>query len=452
MSRVFLISSNTATDPYPVYPLGMAVVAGALQRAGHQVQQYDALAHAGTLEELIGQIEDFSPDLLAISLRNIDNVDSFSGDDGWYLREIRDLISGLRRDIAVPVVVGGPALTILPEEIAAYLEVDHAVIGEGERSLPQLVAALAAGEKRPQVIGRSEPLPGDDFSSPLYSQELIDYYLQQSGMVNLQTKRGCPHRCSYCSYPHLEGSVFRFRSPELVVDELERLKREHGVERIFFTDSVFNDPRQEYLNLVEEMLRRNLQMGWSAFFRPQGLGRRELALMKRSGLYALELGTDAASDQTLAGLNKQLTFADIFAVNRACLDEQLPAAHFVMFGGPDEDDGSVEEGLKNMAQLGQSVVFAFSGIRIHPDAPLHPRAIEDGIISAETPLLKPVYYFSPQLDRAQMEKRIEESFSQQRNRIFPPSKGMERMAVMKDFGFQGLMWDRLVRFPTKTAC
>ena len=447
MSRIFFISSNTMTDPYPVYPLGMAVVSGALTRAGHEVRQYDSLAHDYSLAKLLEQIKTFAPDILAISLRNIDNVDSFSGDDGWYLKEVKELIADIRQVISVPVVVGGPALTILPEEIAAYLEVDHAIIGEGERSMPELVDALASGKAVPQLIQRSAPLPGDHFSSPLYHHDMVDYYLKQSGMVNLQTKRGCPHRCSYCSYPHLEGFEFRFRSPKLVVDELERLKREHGVERVFFTDSVFNDPRKEYLHLVEEMLSRDLGMGWAGFFRPQYLDRKELALMKRAGLYALELGTDAASDQTLAGLDKHLTFDDIFAVNQACLDEQLPAAHFVMFGGPDEDDSSVEEGLKNMAQLGQAVVFAFSGIRIHPEAPLHKRAIADGIITPETSLLKPIYYFSPKIDREKMEAWIEKDFSGNRNRVFPPYKGAERLEVMKDFGFRGLMWDRLIRFP-----
>ncbi|MCK5916117.1 MAG: lipid biosynthesis B12-binding/radical SAM protein, partial [Deltaproteobacteria bacterium] len=169
MSRVFLISSNTTTDPYPVYPLGMAVVAGALQAAGHQVQQYDPLAQGESMPQMLQQIKGFAPDLLAISLRNIDNVDSFSGEDGWYLQKIKDFIAEIRQEISVPVVVGGPALTILPEEIAEYLAVDHAIIGEGERSLPQLADDLAAGKIIPQLIQRNQPLPGDDFSTPLFA-------------------------------------------------------------------------------------------------------------------------------------------------------------------------------------------------------------------------------------------------------------------------------------------
>ncbi len=447
MSRIFFISSNTTVDPYPVYPLGMAVVSGALQSAGHAVKQYDCLVHGEDLALIQEALLAFAPDLISISLRNIDNVDSFSGEDGWYLHRVKQLVLALREMIDVPIVVGGPALTIMPEAIAEFLEVDHAIIGEGERSLPELVQRLTSGETVTQIIPRNTPLAGDQFSTPLFDQQLIDYYLEQSGMANLQTKRGCPYRCSYCSYPHLEGSSFRLRNPRQIVDELERLQQEHGVDRVFFTDSVFNDPHGEYLQLVEEMLSRDLNMGWSAFFRPQGFGREELALMKRSGLYALELGTDAAADRTLAGICKKLTFAEVLEVNRACLDEHLPAAHFIMFGGPDEDDATLAEGLDNIDQLGASVVFAFSGIRIHPEAPLHQRAIADGIVAADTSLLKPIYYFSPLIDREKMEQTIEERFSGQSNRIFPPSEGLKRMTVMKNFGYRGLMWDRLVRFP-----
>ncbi len=207
MSRVFIISSNTTVDPYPVYPLGMAIVAGALSKAGHEVQQYDRLVHGEEPQKLQNALLGFSPDLIAISLRNIDNVDSFSGDDGWYLNRVKQLVGTIRNTVAVPIVVGGPALTIMPEEIAGYLEVDHAIIGEGEYALPDLVDRLSMGDSVEQIIPRRAALDGAHFGSPLFDQDLIAYYLKQSGMVNLQTKRGCPFRCSYCSYPHLEGNT-----------------------------------------------------------------------------------------------------------------------------------------------------------------------------------------------------------------------------------------------------
>jgi hypothetical protein len=69
------------------------------------------------------------------------------------------------------------------------------------------------------------------------------------------------------------------------------------------------------------------------------------------------------------------------------------------------------------------------------------------VISADTDLLKPVYYFSPLLDRQKMEQKVEKHFNGNANRIFPPNEGLKRMAVMRSFGYTGLMWDRLVRFP-----
>ncbi len=268
MSRIFILSSNTAVDPYPVYPLGMAVVAGILQQAGHQVMQHDCLAQGAEPQLLKEKIRRFVPHVIALSLRNIDNVDSFSGVKGWYLHHARELVASLRLISPVPIVVGGPALTIMPEAIADYLQVDHAIVGEAERSLPELVAALARAETPPRVIQRGSPVTGREFGCPLYEPELVQFYHHHSGMLNLQTKRGCPYRCSYCSYPHLEGGQFRVRDPHQVVEELKRLKSDHGTNHVFFTDSVFNDPKGEYLQLVEEILRADLDLKWSAFFRP----------------------------------------------------------------------------------------------------------------------------------------------------------------------------------------
>jgi lipid biosynthesis B12-binding/radical SAM protein len=450
MSRVFILSANATIEPYPVYPLGMAVIASALAGRGHEVRQFDFLAAGCSEDSLQAELAEFAPDFVCFSLRNIDNVDSFCAEKSWYLAKARHLLDQVRKTTDAPVILGGAAFSIMPDEILDYLGADHGIVGEGEAAVCELVEALAGGIPSPRIIaGDRPPLSGDEMASPLLRQELVDFYLTRSGMLNLQTKRGCPFLCTYCTYPALEGNRFRPRDPRTVVDDLERAGRDHGVENFFFTDSVFNDAAGHYLEVVEELLRRDLSIRWSAFFRPQGLGREELALLKRSGLYALELGTDAACDTTLEGIRKGLSFAEVLEVNRACLAEEIPCAHFVMFGGPGENPSTVAEGLRNIEQLGPAVVFAFSGIRILAGTQLHARAIADGVIDAGTPLLKPVYYFSPQVDPEAMNAMILESFRNRRDRIFPPSAGLEKMAVMQRFGFRGLLWDKLFSFPRK---
>lgn len=61
--------------------------------------------------------------------------------------------------------------------------------------------------------------------------------------------------------------------------------------------------------------------------------------------------------------------------------------------------------------------------------------------------MKPVYYFSPKVNQRWMEEKLEQDFTGKKTRVFPPSEGLKRITVMKDFGYRGLLWDKLVRFP-----
>ena len=96
MSRVFLLSSNITIDPYPVYPIGMAVVASALVSAGHRVEQFDYLASGKSEAGLRERLKEFAPDYIGLSLRNIDNADSFSDLGGWYLNVAKNLLGVVR--------------------------------------------------------------------------------------------------------------------------------------------------------------------------------------------------------------------------------------------------------------------------------------------------------------------------------------------------------------------
>jgi len=450
MKRILLVSSNITTDPYPVYPLGMAVIAAALAGAGHTVEQFDFLA-SGESEELLAELViDFAPDYVCVSIRNLDNCDSLSVTS--YPELTRRLIEVIRERTTAPVIVGGPAFSIMPEELMAYTGADFGIVGEGERLVCELIHDLSHGKTSPNLLRADGLLHGVEMISPLYSESMIAFYLEKSGMINLQTKRGCPHGCIYCSYPSLEGAHYRCREPKTVVDDLERIKAEHGVESFFFTDSVFNDSAGHYLEVVEELIRRNLSLRWCCYMRPEAVGRREIALMKRAGLYAVELGTDAASDTTLRSLGKGFTFADVLETNRTCVAERLPCAHFVMFGGPGETMETVAEGLKNLDQLEHTVVFAFSGIRILPDTPLRARAVRDGLLADGTSLRDPVYYLSPGVDVQGMNDMILAAFRNRRDRIFPPSEILDTRAIMHRFGYRGLLWDSLIRFPKIPSC
>lgn len=448
MSRVWLLSTNLATEPYPVYPLGMACVASALHAAGHEVEQCDLLALGMDETRLKEALGAFAPDFVGLSMRNLDNCDSLT--PTHYPELVRRVVTLVKTCTQVPVILGGAAFSLMPEELLDFTGADFGVVGEGEVQMVELLAELAAG--RPVArVRRAREVAG--MLSPRFDPELVRFYVERSGLVNLQTKRGCPFACTYCSYPNLEGQRYRFRDPREVVDDLERLQREHGSPKVFITDSVFNDGEGRYLEVVEEILRRELRVSWSCYIRPQGIGRPEVALMKRAGLFAAELGTDASTDLTLAALNKGFTFDDVVGVNEAFVEERLPCAHFVMFGGPGETKATLAEGLANLERLRHTVVFAYSGICIFPGTAIRRRAQEEGLLGEDYDPHEPPFYQSPQLEAATMNALLEEAFRGKRDRIFPPEKSRQQMVVLQRMGYKGILWPTLIRYdrPRKTV-
>jgi radical SAM superfamily enzyme YgiQ (UPF0313 family) len=453
VSRVLLISANTCETPYAVYPLGMATVAGALLDAGHEVRQFDWLAAArseGLLEHVITAL---APQVVAVSIRNVDRVDSLAdAAEAWELKEARDLVAAVRRFTGAPIIIGGPAVSTLPHEVRRYVGADVAVPGEGERSIVEVVAALAQGGSLPSLwpVARA-PLCGEHQRAPCFDPALVAFYWERSGLIGLQSKRGCPHHCCYCTYPKLEGTSFRARPIEAVVADVQRLKRDFHVDTLFFVDSVFNDPQGQYLELAEALAARDLGVKWACYMSPRGLTRAGLELCRRAGLYAVELGTDAATDITLEAMGKPFRWADVEQTTRMCVQTGIACAHFVIFGGPQETPATVREGLDNIARLEQCVVFGFSGLRVYPGTPLHRRALAEGLLQETDSLLDPFYYVSGAVDKTWMEQQVLDSWAGRRDRVFPPYAGQRAAAILRSFGWKGLLWDRMIRFPSQQS-
>jgi len=324
-----------------------------------------------------------------------------------------------------------------------------AVPGEGERSIVDAVAAVTQGRSFPAVWPVTQQQPRETCQrAPCFDPALVAFYWDKSGIIGLQSKRGCPYHCCYCTYPKLEGTTFRARHIEAVVADLERLKREFHVDTVFFVDSIFNDSQGQYLDLVETMAARELGVKWACYMSPHLLTREILALCKRAGLYAVELGTDATTDATLEGMGKPFRWADVERTNQMCVQMEIASAHFVIFGGPQETPTTVRDGLNNIARLECCVVFGFSGIRIYPGTPLHKHAIAEHLLRETDTLLEPVYYVSPAVDKAWMEQQVTESWAGRRDRIFPPHEGQRAAAILRGFGWKGLLWERMLRFPS----
>ncbi|GAB4335684.1 MAG: B12-binding domain-containing radical SAM protein [Desulfobulbaceae bacterium] len=445
--RCLLIATNRVRTPYPVYPLALACLAGALTEAGHEVEQFDCLGRAETLrEDLAGVIARFRPGLIGLSIRNLDSEDSTRPES--FLNDAFQVLNLVREESDVPVVLGGAAFSLMPERIMEVLGADYGIVGEGERLVVELADTLAAGATPRTAILRSAP-EASPWKRPLFDRAICGYYLERGGILNVQTKRGCPYRCGYCSYPLLEGNRIRTRDPAEVVEDVLRLEKEFGARYIFFTDSVFNDPGGAYLELCEHLVRKGNTLPWTAYFRPRRTQRDEMALMKRAGLDAMEVGTDCGCDTTLAAVGKGFTFDEAVAFNDLAAEFEIPCAHFIMFGAPGETGGTVRESLDNLERLDPAVVMAFNGIRILPDTSIEARAVRDGVIEEGQDLLEPTYYFSPDVDRDEIDRALRERWAGRPDRICPGASDTERVAIFHRKGYTGPIWDKIIRMGWK---
>jgi radical SAM superfamily enzyme YgiQ (UPF0313 family) len=311
--RCLLIATNKVRTPYPVYPLALACLAGALTEAGHEVEQFDCLGeHDDVHQNLAAAITRFAPELIGLSIRNLDSEDSSRPES--FLDDAAQIMDWVRDNTPAPVVIGGAAFSLMPERIVDLLQPDYGIVGEGERLIVELAGSLARNTPPAEKILRA-PLSKSPWKSLSFDQKISSYYLKWGGILNVQTKRGCPYRCSYCSYPLLEGKQIRTRDPEAVVDDVFRLERDFHARYIFFTDSVFNDPGDTYLEICEALIRRGNKLPWTGYFRPTRMKREQMDIMKRSGLDAMEVGTDCGCDTTLNSLNKGFSFDDAVALS-----------------------------------------------------------------------------------------------------------------------------------------
>lgn len=447
--KILLVSANRCITPEPVFPLGLAHLSAALQKAGHDVDWLDSLVEADRFEDLLLQSR---ADLVGISVRNIDDVvirrqETFVGD-------LAALVETIHQKLACPVVLGGSGFSILPRELLELTGADFGIVGEGEATLPALIESLrtSAGydaipglvfrrnaemfiNTRPRLSFEDEPFQAD------LRPQVTALYLRRGGILNLQTQRGCSCHCCYCTYPVIEGTRHRSRSVDAVVAEFEQIEK-LGARYAFVVDSVFNSSQSHVNEICEALLRCNLKIRWGCFLRPQGLTRGMMRLMARAGLTHIEFGADSFCDEVLEAYQKGLTFEDIRHSTELARSEDIDFCHFVIAGGPGETRTTLETGFKNSKALGRPIIMAVPGMRIYPGTRLFERAVTEGLLQPGANLLKPAYYLAPGFTLDQLLELLKGFASQSPNWVVgdfdPAYKGL--VTRLRQRGVTGPLW------------
>jgi len=417
--KALIISTNFEKSPFAVAPLGAVCMVSALEAAGHQVEFLDLCFIRRRHLHIKRRIEKFRPDIVGLSIRNLDNC-SFITPKPYYQND-KKIVECIRQHSDATIIIGGSGVTVSPKELAEYLDVDYAFVSEGEKSLPMFIEALYNNKSVDQIPGlwikkksgwqyNPPDFIGnlDHLASPAYHQINYRQYFSHGGFVAIQTKRGCPFKCIYCTYRILEGHRMRYRSPGVCVDEMEKIIKDAGVSDFFFTDGVFNWPPDHALSICREIIRRNLKLRWMAYCNPSGIDDDMATIFKASGCIGIELGLDAVTEKMLTAMQKGFSQKDIKVAYQALLKKGIPFAVFLLFGGPEENFNDWVDTQKCLNDFGKAnAVFASLGIRIYKNTSLYDQAISEGIISTRTNLLAPNYYISSQLQSDDIVKRLD---------------------------------------------
>lgn len=448
--KILLISPNRLNAPYPVYPIGLDYVAGAIPER-HEVRIID-LNREGEAEGLSTSVAGFLPDLVGISIRNIDNTDG-SGSVS-FIDDYRGVIATIRKSCAAPIVLGGSGFTIFPQVLMDTLDVDYGIAGDGERIGALLEALESKGDPGliPGVLVKGRPWQAISEKTTWPMQRRFDsngahlqHYLSRSGMMNLQTKRGCPFHCIYCTYPHIDGGRVRLHDPAEVARTAVALQ-EAGAKYLFISDSTFNCSVSHSIAVAKAFIDARLTIPWGAFFAPFAVPDDYFQLMAAAGLAHVEFGTESLADRVLAAYQKPFSSDDVFRAHQLALDAGLHVAHYIMPGGPGENDETLDETLCGVERLKKSVFFFFCGIRIYPHTAIYDIALAEGQITADQDLLTPVFYRSGTLTSELIEQRVALKAAGRSNWITGSgSKEMERaLTRMYARGHVGPLWEHLI--------
>ena len=306
------------------------------------------------------------------------------------------------RRTAAPGAIGlfGSAVPSLLRRIETDQALDYVILGEPDGP----AAELAAGVAQPQIAGlmfrqngnwvrnAERPLERDLDSIPFPRWDMLPcdrYTIPQSStsghlrFLPMLSSRGCPYGCSYCPYPIGQGLKWRFRSPANVVDEMEYLVRDFGVEHILFRDPMFSMQQKRVVAICDEIVRRGLKVEWKCETRVDCLDEPTIASMARAGCTGVNFGVESIDPEVQKGVHRKPILVEEFTKKVGfCRQYGISTFAFFVVGLPGDTLGTILDSMAFAVSMNANwtqftVATPFIG------TPMHDWAVKQGFISPD---------------------------------------------------------------------
>ena len=349
--KVLLIKSSNlkARSKGATPPLGLMYIASYIRQTRHdEVKIIDTRLYKEPLKEVYNTILKFQPDIVGIGALTF---------EAQAMYHIAHLVKQLTD---IPVVVGGPHPTSVPQEVINNQDIDVAVIGEGEITFKELLDALEAGKDLTMVDGivyRDHDMVKinksrayidnlDELPFPAWDSAELEKYVNIYSIngirfrpyMVLQTSRGCPFHCTYCH--NIFGKTFRARSAENVLAEMEMLVKDYGIHDFIFLDDIPNLEKDRIKAILLGMITRNWKTNlyFTNGVRADMLDEEIIHLMKKAGTVEIAVAVETVSPRLQKMVKKNLNLEKVARMIDICVDSGMFVTGFFMLGFPTETE------------------------------------------------------------------------------------------------------------------
>jgi len=276
-------------------------------------------------------------------------------------------LAGRFRSKGIPIVMGGPHSTFLPEESLEYA--DYVVRREGEETIVELIEHLESGKDLGDILGLSykegdafihnpdRPLLNDLDAAPIPDLSVVHNWNRRH-TIPIATSRGCPFGCRFCSVIQMFGRKYRFKSVDRIIREIKEVASKE-VHHVFFIDDNFAANKKQTKVLLKRMIAENIHIEWSAQVRTDIVNDSELiSLMTQAGCFGVFVGFESINPQTLALYNKKQGVEDIVNCIEIFKKASINIHGMFVFGGDTDDIETIRSTKKFAKRLGiDSVQF-----------------------------------------------------------------------------------------------
>ena len=403
--RILLIATNrhrrlmSLMNAQPA-PIGLAYIAGYLDPDRHSIEVLDLMFSEDYLADTAARVREFQPDLIGISLRNLDNSSYI--DPQWALPTTKEVIDKVRSLTDSPIVCGGPAFSLLPRECFSFLGPDLGIAGDGGETFAQLADCIESGEtfhNLPGLVYRGadgtlvcQGPAYSNFSKPPRFDDLDMARYDQAGFgIGIVTK--LDDTFSHSMTAGQESTHWRVLKPvEDVVHEVREMKDRFGIRKVFFIDSGFNIPLPHAKALCNSLIEADLKVHWNSYLAPvpEACDDEVLNLMKQAGSALVIMKGLGGPSLEEEGLEPSLqTLGDV------CGRCDRAGIHYTIsqyFGEPGETRETVETKLDFLRGINPAIANLRVGTRIRPETSIAWAALQEGLIDDESELIRPTFY------------------------------------------------------------